>query len=141
MTDTPVSSPLQPLMRRVALTVGVTSLVGVVVALVLNGPWVAVGIPVGVALTVFNMRLLDRQVARVSIGDPDDTRARKAARGAVTRSAGLRLAVVTTVVVVSLIIAWEFSTGIVIGLAISQSVFVVNAFGVVSAELKTRSDS
>jgi hypothetical protein len=128
-------------MRRIAVVVGVLATIAIVIALTLNGPWVAVGIPVGVALTVFNMRLLDRQVARVTIGDPEDAKARKAARGVIARSAGGRLGIVTAVVVVSLIIAREFSLGVVVGLAISQLVFISNAFGVVRAGLKTRSDS
>jgi len=125
-------------MRRIAVMVGVLTAVAEVLALWFNAPWAALGIPVGVALTVFNMRLLDRQVAKVSIGDPDDPKEKKAARNAIGRSAGLRLGIVTAVVVVSLIIAREFSLGIVIGLAISQVVFLANAFGVMRAGMNSR---
>jgi 4-hydroxybenzoate polyprenyltransferase len=120
------------MMRRMSLIVGILTVVGVIVALQFNAPWAAVGLPVGVAITVFNLRLMDKQVARVVISDPDDKKEKKAARNQIGRSSALRLALMSSAVIISLIIAPKFCLGVVSGLAISQLVFLVSAYGVVA---------
>ena len=133
MTDsTSITDALRPLMRRMSLTVGVLSVLGVVAALYLNMPWAALGLPIGVAITVFNLRLMDRQVARIVIADPDDAKAKKAARNQIGRSSAVRLLLMSGAVIISLIIAPKFCLGVVAGLAISQLVFLLSAYGVVA---------
>ena len=132
MTDTPAANPLRPLMRRMTVTVAVLTSVALVVTFLLNKPLAALGVLIGVGLSVFNLRLLDRQVSRVSLPADADKAAKKRARNEIGRSAGVRLGLVTAAVVISFIIAKEFSLGIVTGLAYCQMVFIANTFRVVT---------
>lgn len=132
MTDTPAANPLRPLMRRMTVTVVALTAVALVISFLLGKPLAALGVLVGVGLSVFNLRLLDRQVARVSLPADADKAAKKRARNEIGRSAGIRLGLVTAAVAISFIIAVEFSLGIVTGLAYCQMVFIANTFRVVT---------
>ena len=79
MTDPPAPNPLRPLMRRMSVTIVVLTAVALVVSLALGRPITAGGVLIGVALSVMNLRLLDRQVARVNL-PPDADRAGKIGR-------------------------------------------------------------
>lgn len=119
-------------MRRMTVAVVALTAVALVVSFLLGKPLAALGVLVGVGLSVFNLRLLDRQVARVSLPADADKAAKKRARNEIGRSAGIRLGLVTAAVVISFIIAVEFSLGIVTGLAYCQMVFIANTFRVVT---------
>ena len=132
MTSNPENSPLRPLMRRMTVLVAIFTAVALGVCFWLNKPLAALGVLIGVGLSVLNLRLLDSQVSRVHIGAEPDKADKKRARNQISRSAGLRLAIVTGAVAVSFMIAKEFSLGVVTGLALSQAVFIANVFRVVT---------
>lgn len=133
MTDTPTPNPLRPLMRRMSVTIAVLTAIALVVSLVLGKPATAGGVLIGVALSIFNLRLLDRQVARVQLPADADKAGKKRARNTIARAAGVRLGLVTALVVFSFIIGVDFSLGIVTGLAYCQLVFIMNTFRVVTS--------
>ena len=132
MTDNTAANPLRPLMRRMTVSVAVLTGVALVVTFLFNKPLAALGVLIGVGLSIFNLRLLDRQVSRVSLPADADKAAKKRARNEIGRSAGVRLSLVTGAVVISFIIAKEFSLGIVTGLAYCQLVFIANTFRIVT---------
>mgnify|MGYP003336991692 FL=1 len=126
-------------MRRMSVTIVVLTAIALVVSLALGRPITAGGVLIGVALSVMNLRLLDRQVARVNLPPDADRAGKKRARNTIARAAGVRLGLVTALVVFSFIIGVDFSLGIVTGLAYCQVVFIVNTFRVVtSANMEER---
>jgi hypothetical protein len=120
-------------MRRMSVTIALLTALALVATLVLGKPAMAGGVLIGVALSIFNLRLLDRQVARVHLPADADKAGKKRARNAIARAAGVRLGLVTALVVFSFIIGVDFSLGIVTGLAYCQLVFIVNTFRVVTS--------
>jgi hypothetical protein len=120
-------------MRRMSVTIAVLTAIALVVSLVLGKPATAGGVLIGVALSIFNLRLLDRQVARVQLPADADKAGKKRARNTIARAAGVRLGLVTALVVFSFIIGVDFSLGIVTGLAYCQLVFIMNTFRVVTS--------
>jgi hypothetical protein len=120
-------------MRRMSVTIAVLTAIALVVSLILGKPATAGGVLIGVALSIFNLRLLDRQVARVQLPADADKAGKKRARNTIARAAGVRLGLVTALVVFSFIIGVDFSLGIVTGLAYCQLVFIMNTFRVVTS--------
>jgi hypothetical protein len=116
-----------------SVTIAVLTAIALVVSLVLGKPATAGGVLIGVALSIFNLRLLDRQVARVQLPADADKAGKKRARNTIARAAGVRLGLVTALVVFSFIIGVDFSLGIVTGLAYCQLVFIMNTFRVVTS--------
>jgi hypothetical protein len=116
-----------------SVTIAVLTAIALVVSMVLGKPATAGGVLIGVALSIFNLRLLDRQVARVQLPADADKAGKKRARNTIARAAGVRLGLVTALVVFSFIIGVDFSLGIVTGLAYCQLVFIMNTFRVVTS--------
>jgi len=97
--------------------------VGFVVAALLSAPLAAVGIAVGVGLGVLNFRLLAAGVVKIPVEGTDTKLVKRVLR---SRSL-LRLAVLTAVVIGAALINASLGMGLVIGLALFQLAFVVNA--------------
>jgi uncharacterized membrane protein YjjP (DUF1212 family) len=111
---------LRPTML-VALVLGAG---GVVVAVLLNKPWGAVGIAVGVGLAILNLRMLGAGVVKVQTdGEQNNKVVKRILR---TRSA-VRLTVLTLVAIGAVLISPPFGIGMIVGLVIFQISFVVNA--------------
>ncbi len=85
----------------------------------------------GVALAIVNLRFLDKQVAKVETGGEQNTKAVRRQLGGRTIS---RLAVMTAIVVLGVVISPPLGIGIVAGLVLYQIVFVANVFRVVAAQ-------
>ncbi len=113
---------LQRLMRRTML---LSLLVGgalVFCALLFGSPLGAVGIVVGLGLAIINLRFLDAGVAKVEgTGEGSGKVVRRMLR---TKTAW-RLAVITTLVIVTLFLCAPLAIGIVIGLVVFQVLFVI----------------
>lgn len=122
---------LKSLLRRLTITAVALGVAGVVIALVLGAPWVGVGIALGVIAGFFNLRSVDKQVARVDV-DPEASS--KALRRMVGSRSMARLAVITVLVVVLLLIYAPLGIGIVVGLVIFQLAFVVNVIRAMLAQ-------
>jgi predicted histidine transporter YuiF (NhaC family) len=122
---------LPRLLRRTAISALVVGAVAFLVALLVAPPLAAVGVVVGVGLAVFNLRYLDRQIAKVEIEDDQSTKAvRRKIRGGTTS----RLAVVTLIVILAVVLSGALGIGIVSGLVLYQIVFVANVFRVAATQ-------
>jgi membrane protein YqaA with SNARE-associated domain len=122
---------LPRLLRRTTLSAILVGLVGFVVALLVATPLSALGVVVGVALAVANLRFLDRQAARVELKGEQSTKAVRRQLGGGTT---LRLAIVTVVIIGFVVLNAPLGIGIVAGLVLYQIVFVMNVMRVVASQ-------
>jgi hypothetical protein len=122
---------LKALLRRLTVTACLLGAGGVVVALALAQPWVAVGIALGVAGGFVNLRLVDRQISRVDV-DADETT--KVLRRKVGSRSVARLAAITVVVLGVVVIYAPLGIGIVVGLVLFQLAFVLNVIRAMYAQ-------
>ncbi len=104
-------------------------IVGFVVAIFIAPPLAALGVALGVAFAIINLRFLDRQAARVELRGDQSTKAVRRQLGGKTTG---RLAVMTIVVLGFVWLNAPFGIGIVSGLVLYQIVFVVNVLRVVA---------
>ncbi len=114
---------LQRILRRTVLLTIVIGGLAIVVALLFAPPLTAVGMVLGLALAIFNLRFLDAGVAKVQgTGEGSGKVLRRMLR---TKSAW-RLAAITVIAVALLLISLPLGMGLVIGLVIYQVIFVIN---------------
>jgi hypothetical protein len=104
-------------------------LVGFVVAIFVAPPLAALGVALGVAAAILNLRFLDRQAARVELRGEQSTKAVRRQLGGKTT---MRLVVVTLVVLGFVWLNAPLGIGIVSGLVLYQIVFVANVLRVVA---------
>lgn len=123
------ASTLPRLLRRTTLSALVVGIAGFVVALFIAPPLAALGVVLGVALAIVNLRFLDRQAARAEV---QGERGTKAIRRQLGRNTTARLAVMTVVVLGIVFLNPPLGIGIVAGLVLYQIVFVVNVLRVVA---------
>ena len=119
------------LLRRLTVSAIVLGVGGVVVALLVAPPLSAVGVALGVAIGFLNVRAIDRQVSHT---DVDTEASNKALRRMVGSRTMLRLALITAVVLVLVIVEAPLGIGIVVGLVIFQLAFVGNVVGAMLAQ-------
>lgn len=119
---------LPRLLRRTVLSALCVGALGCVVAILVGSAGAAAGVALGVALAILNLRVFDRQAARVELRGEQTSRAVRRQLGG--KTAG-RLVLVTVVVVGALFVNWGLGIGLVIGLVIYQVVFVLNVLRVV----------
>jgi hypothetical protein len=104
-------------------------LVGFIVAIFIAPPLAALGLALGVAGAIVNLRFLDRQAARVELRGEQSTKAVRRQLGGKTTA---RLLVTTLIVLGFVWLNAPFGIGIVSGLVLYQIVFVVNVLRVVA---------
>ena len=115
---------LSRIMRPTTLMAGIVGVVAVGIALLLGSPHAGLGIVIGVAAAIWNIRMLASGVTKVETdGSTDNKVVRRILR---TRSA-LRLGLLTLVAVGLLLVDPALGLGMVVGLVIFQLSFVVNA--------------
>ena len=122
---------LRSMMVRLTVMACALGACGVIVALALGQPWVAVGIAVGVVMGFANIRAVDRQVSHADV-DPDTPT--KVLRRRVGSRSILRLAIITAVVLALVVIYAPLGIGIVVGLVLFQLAFVFNVIQVMIAK-------
>ncbi len=122
---------LARLLRRTTLSAVIVGFVGFVVALVFATPLAALGVALGVALAIVNLRFLDHQAAKVELQGEQSTKAVRRQLGGRTT---LRLAAVTVVVIGFVLVNAPLGIGIVAGLVLYQIVFVMNVMRVVASQ-------
>ncbi len=123
------ANTLPRLLRRTTLSALAAGIVGFVVALLVAPPLSALGVAIGVALAIVNLRFLDRQAAKVELRGEQSTRAVRRQLGGKTTG---RLLVMTVVVLGVVWLNAPLGIGIVAGLVLYQIVFVVNVIRVVA---------
>jgi len=84
-----------------------------------------------VALAIANFRFLDRQIAKVEMESDQST---KIVRRRLRTGTVSRLAAVTAVVILAVLLSPSLGIGIVSGLVMYQIVFVANMFRVVATQ-------
>ncbi len=118
--DVPV---LAKVLRRTVVSALIVGAVAVVISLLLSAPLAGLGIAVGVAAALINLRFLDANVAKVQTGGETN---RKVVRRLIGTKTATRLAVITAVAVGLLLLSAPLGLGMVIGLVIFQLLFVVH---------------
>jgi hypothetical protein len=95
----------------------------IIVALFVSAPLAAVGIVVGLAMAIVNLRFLDSGVAKVQTTGETSKKALRRAMG--TKSV-TRLGIITVIAIGLLFLNGPLGIGAVIGLVIFQIFFVAN---------------
>jgi membrane protein implicated in regulation of membrane protease activity len=122
---------LPRLLRRTTVSALFVGAIGFIVALLIAPPQGALGVAIGLVLAIVNLRFLDRQVAKVETHGEQSTKAVRRQLGGRTIA---RLALMTGVVLVAVVISPPLGVGIVAGLVLYQIVFVANVFRVVATQ-------
>jgi len=123
------TNTLPRLLRRTTLSALAVGVVGFVVALFVAPPLGALGVALGVALAIVNLRFLDRQAARVELRGQQSSKAVRRQLGGKTTG---RLIPMTVVALFFLWLNAPLGVGIVTGLVLYQIVFVVNVLRVMA---------
>jgi hypothetical protein len=123
------TNTLPRLLRRTTLSALAVGIVGFVVAIFIAPPLAALGVALGVAGAILNLRFLDRQAAHVELRGEQNTKVVRRQLGGKTMA---RLIVVTIVVLGFVWLNAPFGIGIVSGLVLYQIVFVANVLRVVA---------
>ncbi len=123
------TNTLPRLLRRTTLSALAVGLIGFIVAIFIAPPLAALGLALGVAGAIVNLRFLDRQAARVELRGEQSTKAVRRQLGGKTTA---RLLVTTVIVLGFVWLNAPFGIGIVSGLVLYQIVFVVNVLRVVA---------
>lgn len=123
------TNTLPRLLRRTTLSALAVGVVGFVVALFVAPPLGALGVALGVALAIINLRFLDRQAARVELKGEQSSKAVRRQLGGKTTG---RLILMTVVALFFLWLNAPLGVGIVTGLVLYQIVFVVNVLRVMA---------
>jgi hypothetical protein len=122
---------LAKVLRRTVVSAIVVGLAAVVIALLLSAPWAALGLALGLALAVLNLRFLDAGVAKLHTEGETSNKVLRRAMG--TKSV-TRLGVITLVCVGLLLANGALGIGAVAGLVIFQLLFVLNVGRVVLSQ-------
>jgi hypothetical protein len=105
----------------VSLGVGV---VGAGIAIWLSSPFAALGIALGIAAAILNVRVLGTGVLSAQTQDTSDG---KVIRKLLQSNSAIRLVVITAAVIGLVVVIPPLGIGAMIGLVIFQIAFVVNA--------------
>jgi ATP synthase I chain len=115
---------LSRIMRPTILSAVVAGVVAVGVALLLSSTPAAVGIVIGIAVAILNVRMLGARVTKV---ETDGTNDNKVVRKILRRGSAVRLLLVTVVAIGLVLVNPPLGIGMVVGLVIFQIAFVLNA--------------
>jgi hypothetical protein len=122
---------LPRLLGRTTVSAIIVGSVGFAVAVLLGSPMGALGVAVGIALALLNLRVMVRQVARVEASGEGST---KVVRRQLGGRSIARLGVLTVIAIGALIISAPLGVGIVTGLVLYQLVFLANVLRVAVAQ-------
>ena len=129
MLDNLPTDTLPRLLRRTTLSAVAAGAVGFIIALIVAPALAAFGLVIGVGLAILNLRFLDAQAAKVELRGEQSTKAVRRQLGSKTT---LRLAAMTLIVIVAVLLNAPLGIGIVAGLVIYQIVFVINVMRAVA---------
>ena len=122
---------LAKVLRRTIVSAVVVGAAAIVIALLLSVPWAALGLAIGLALAVLNLRFLDAGVAELNTGGETSN---KVLRRAIGTKSVTRLGVITVICVGLLLLNGALGIGAVAGLVIFQLLFVVNVGRVIISQ-------
>ena len=114
---------LVKVLRRTTVSALIVGGGAIVVALFVSSPLAAVGIVIGLAMAIVNLRFLDAGVAKAQTKGETSTKAVRRAMG--TKSV-TRLGIITVIAIGLMFLDGALGIGAVVGLVIFQLVFVLN---------------
>jgi hypothetical protein len=122
------ANTLPRLLRRTTLSAIAVGVIGFVVAILVAPPLAALGVALGIAGAVLNLRFLDSQASKVELRGEQSSKAVRRQLGGKTTG---RLVIVTVIVLGVVWLNAPLGIGIVSGLVLYQIVFVANVLRVV----------
>jgi hypothetical protein len=122
---------LPRLLRRTTVSAVIVGALGFVVAILVAPPLAALGVVLGVGMAIMNLRFLDGQAAKVELRGDQSTKAVRRQLGSKTT---IRLAIMTVIVIIVVLLNAPLGIGIVSGLVLYQIVFVANVMRVVTSQ-------
>ena len=122
---------LAKVLRRTIVSAVVVGAAAIVIALLLSVPWAALGLAIGLAIAVLNLRFLDAGVAKLNT---EGETSNKVLRRAIGTKSVTRLGVITVICVGLLLLNGALGIGAVAGLVIFQLLFVVNVGRVIISQ-------
>jgi hypothetical protein len=120
---------LPRLLRRTTLSAIIVGFLGFIVAIILAPPLAALGVVLGVGMAIMNLRFLDGQAAKVELRGEQSTKVVRRQLGSKTT---IRLAIMTVIVLIVVVLNAPLGIGIVSGLVLYQIVFVANVLRIVT---------
>jgi hypothetical protein len=122
---------LAKVLRRTIVSAVLVGAAAIVVALLLSAPWAALGLAIGLAIAVLNLRFLDAGVAKLNT---EGETSNKVLRRAIGTKSVTRLGVITVICIGLLLLNGALGIGAVAGLVIFQLLFVVNVGRVIISQ-------
>jgi hypothetical protein len=122
---------LAKVLRRTIVSSIVVGAAAIVIMLLLSVPWAALGVAIGLAMAVVNLRFLDSGVAKLNTGGETNNKVLRRAMG--TKSV-TRLGIITLICIGLMLLNGALGIGAVVGLVIFQLLFVVNVGRVVISQ-------
>ncbi|HEY1826881.1 MAG TPA: hypothetical protein VGF87_02615 [Acidimicrobiales bacterium] len=123
-------SALAKVLRRTVVGSLIAGVGAIVIALVVNEPWSALGIVIGLGMAILNLRFLDAGVAKVQTTGETNLKVLRRAMGTKTLT---RLSIITVIAVGLMFLNGPLGIGAVVGLVVFQLMFVVNVGRVVAS--------
>jgi hypothetical protein len=122
---------LAKVLRRTIVSAIIVGAAAIVLTLLLSVPWAALGLAIGLAMAVINLRFLDAGVAKLNTGGETNNKVLRRAMG--TKSV-TRLGIITVICIGLMLLNGALGIGAVAGLVIFQLLFVVNVGRVVISQ-------
>jgi hypothetical protein len=122
---------LAKVLRRTIVSAIIVGAAAIVITLLLSVPWAALGLAIGLAMAVVNLRFLDAGVAKLNTAGETNNKVLRRAMG--TKSV-TRLGVITLICIGLMLLNGALGIGAVAGLVIFQLLFVVNVGRVVISQ-------
>ncbi len=122
---------LSKVLRRTIVSSLIVGAAAVLLAMLLSVPWAALGLIVGLAMAVVNLRFLDAGVAKLHT---DGEVSNKVLRRAMGTKSVTRLGIITLICIGLLLLNGALGIGAVAGLVIFQLLFVLNVGRVVMSQ-------
>jgi len=122
---------LAKVLRRTIVSAIIVGAAAIVIMLLLSVPWAALGLAIGLAMAVVNLRFLDAGVAKLNTGGETNNKVLRRAMG--TKSV-TRLGIITLICIGLMLLDGALGIGAVAGLVIFQLLFVVNVGRVVISQ-------
>ena len=124
---------LNKVLRRTILSALIVGAVAVIITAFLGSLWGALGLIIGLALAIVNLRFLDAGIAKLK-PEGEVSVSNKVLRRAMGTKSVTRLGIITVICIGLLVLNGALGIGAVAGLVIFQLLFVVNVGRIVMSQ-------
>jgi hypothetical protein len=127
---------LTKVLRRTVLSAIAVGVVAVLLTALLGSLWGALGIVIGLAMAIVNLRFLDAGIAKLKPEGPEGevSISNKVLRRAMGTKSVTRLGIITVICIGLMLLNGALGIGAVAGLVIFQLLFVVNVGRIVMSQ-------